>query len=133
VLDHSTIAQYQLLQHQHRRSQGFTWAIVKNTSFPNFRPICQFCKKVARRLSEHGDVIKINNKSLSPQSFLANLVLAWDAGTECNDQWRTQKIFMGFHSVAYGGHLYLGFALCDVTIWRHIPVSKPTFWRSLLT
>jgi len=48
-------------------------------------------------------------------------------------QWRTQKIFMrGFHSVAYGGHLYLVCALCDVTIWRHIHVSKPTFWRSLL-
>ena len=32
-------------------------------------------------------------------------------------QWRTQKIFMGgFHSVAYGGHLYLVCAVCDVTI-----------------
>jgi len=35
-------------------------------------------------------------------------------------QWCTQKIFMGgFHSVAYGGHLYLVCAVCDVTIWRH--------------
>jgi len=24
-------------------------------------------------------------------------------------------------------------AVCDVTIWRHIHVSRPTFWRSLLT
>jgi len=24
-------------------------------------------------------------------------------------------------------------AVCDITIWRHIHVSKPTFWRSLLT
>ena len=39
----------------------------------------------------------------------------------------------GFHSVAYGGHLYLVWAVCDVTISRHIHVSKPTFWRSLLT
>ena len=32
-------------------------------------------------------------------------------------QWRTQKIFMGGgNSVAYGGHLYLVFAFCDVTI-----------------
>jgi len=34
----------------------------------------------------------------------------------------------GFHSVAYGGHLYLVCAICNVTIWRHIHVSK----RSLL-
>jgi len=49
-------------------------------------------------------------------------------------QWRTQKIFMGgFHSVAFGGHLYLVCAVCDVTIWRHIHVSKPTFSRNFLT
>ena len=39
----------------------------------------------------------------------------------------------GVHSVAYGGHLYLVCALCDVTTGRHIHVSKPTFWRRLLT
>jgi len=39
----------------------------------------------------------------------------------------------GLHSVAHDGHLYLECAVCDVTIWRHIDVSKPTFWRSLLT
>ena len=38
-----------------------------------------------------------------------------------------------FHSVAYGDYLYLVWAVCDVTIWRHNHVSKPTFWRSLLT
>jgi len=48
-------------------------------------------------------------------------------------QWRTQKIFMGFHSMAYGSHLHLVCAVCDVTIGRHITVSKPTFWRNLLT
>jgi len=37
-----------------------------------------------------------------------------------------------FHSVAYGGHLSLVCGLCEVTIWRHIHVSKPPFWRSLL-
>jgi len=48
-------------------------------------------------------------------------------------QWRTQKIFMGgFHSVEYGGHLFVC-SFCDVTIWRHIRVSKLTFWRRLLT
>jgi len=39
---------------------------------------------------------------------------------------------VGFHSVAYGGHLYLVCAVCDVTIWRHIHVSKATFWRRFL-
>jgi len=39
----------------------------------------------------------------------------------------------GVRSGSYGGHLYLVCALCDVTIWRHFHVSKPTFWRSLLT
>jgi len=49
-------------------------------------------------------------------------------------QWRTQKIFMeGFHSVAYGGYLYLVCAVCDVTIWRHMHVSKQTFSLNLLT
>jgi len=49
-------------------------------------------------------------------------------------QWRTQKIFMGiFHSVAYGGHLYLVCTVCAVKICRHSHVSKPTFWRNLLT
>jgi len=49
-------------------------------------------------------------------------------------QRRTQKIFMGgFRSVAYGGRLFVVCVLCDVTIWRYIHVSKPTFWRSLLT
>jgi len=33
----------------------------------------------------------------------------------------------GVHSVAYGGHLYLVCDLCDITSWRHIHVSKPTF------
>ena len=50
------------------------------------------------------------------------------------DQRCKQKIFMGeFHSVAYGGHLYLVCAVCEVTIRRHINIFKPTFWRSLLT
>jgi len=42
-------------------------------------------------------------------------------------QWRTQKIFMGVHSVAYGRHLYLMCTVCDVAVWRHIHVCKPTF------
>jgi len=34
-----------------------------------------------------------------------------------SQQWRTQKIFIvGVHSVAYGGHLYLVCAVCDVMI-----------------
>jgi len=44
------------------------------------------------------------------------------------NQWRTQKMFMGgFHSEAYGGRLYLLCSVCDITICRHIHVSKPTF------
>jgi len=35
--------------------------------------------------------------------------------------------------VAYGDHLYLECAVCDVTISRHIPVSKSTFWQNMLT
>jgi len=38
----------------------------------------------------------------------------------------------GVHSVAYDCHLYLVCAVCDVTILRHVHVSTPTFWRSLL-
>jgi len=38
-----------------------------------------------------------------------------------------------FHSWACGGRLYLVYVVCDVTIWRRIHVSKPTFWRGLLT
>jgi len=38
----------------------------------------------------------------------------------------------GFLSAAYGGHFYFVCAVCDVIIRRHIHVSKPTFWRSLL-
>jgi len=30
----------------------------------------------------------------------------------------------GFHSVAQSGHLYLECTICDVTITRHIHVSK---------
>jgi len=32
-----------------------------------------------------------------------------------------------FHSVAYGGHLYLVCAVCDITFWHHIHVSKQRF------
>jgi len=39
-----------------------------------------------------------------------------------------RKFSWGVHSVAYGDHLYLVCAICDVTIWRHVHVSKPTFW-----
>jgi len=63
------------------------------------------------------------------------LIAQWLEWPNCGSraQWRTQKIFMGgFHSVAYGGHLFVVCGLCDVTIWRHIHVSRPTFWRSLL-
>ena len=37
----------------------------------------------------------------------------------------------GFHSLAYGGHLYLVCGVCDVTILRRFHVSKPTFRRSM--
>ena len=45
----------------------------------------------------------------------------WMRPTVLHVQWRMQKIFMGgFHSVAYGGLLYLMCAVCDVTVGRHI-------------
>ena len=63
----------------------------------------------------------------SSSTALLQFIDAWH-------QWRTQNIFMGgVHSVAYGGHLYLVCAVCDVAIWRHIHVFKSMFWRSLLT
>jgi len=33
----------------------------------------------------------------------------------------------GFHSVAYGRHLYLVCVVCDIIIWHHIHVSKQHF------
>jgi len=38
-----------------------------------------------------------------------------------------RKFSWGFHSVAHGGHLHVVCAVCDVTIWCHIHVSKPRF------
>jgi len=43
-----------------------------------------------------------------------------------------ENFYGGVLSMAYGGHLYLVCAVWDVTIWRHIYVSKTTFWRSSL-
>jgi len=31
------------------------------------------------------------------------------------------------------GHLYLVYAVCDITIGCHSHISKPMFWRILLT
>jgi len=46
----------------------------------------------------------------------------------------TEKFHLGgYHSVGCGGNLYLVCAVCDFTIYRHIHVFKPMFWRSLLT
>jgi len=42
------------------------------------------------------------------------------------------KISQSVH-LWYGGHCYWIYAVCNVTIWRHVCVCKPTFWRSLLT
>jgi len=45
--------------------------------------------------------------TLKPQALTCQVIFL-----DCQ-QWRTQKIFMGrFHSVAYGGHVYLGCTLC---------------------
>ena len=44
-----------------------------------------------------------------------------------------RKFSWGFHSVDCGGHFYFVSTVCDVTIERHIHVSKPKFWRILLT
>jgi len=44
-----------------------------------------------------------------------------------------EKISWGFSFSGTWWSFVLVCAVCDVTIWRHIHVSKPTFWRSLLT
>jgi len=36
-------------------------------------------------------------------------------------------------ALAHGCHCYWMYAVCDGTIWHHIRVWKPTFWRRLLT
>jgi len=36
-------------------------------------------------------------------------------------------------AMAYSDHCYWIYVVCDVTIWRHVHVCKPTLWRSLLT
>jgi len=43
-----------------------------------------------------------------------------------------EKFHGGFIQWLMMVYLYLVCAVCDVTIWRRIHVSKPTFWRSLL-
>ena len=49
---------------------------------------------------------------------------------------RKRPVAYAVHGVSFSdicGHFHLMWAVCDVTIWRHVHVSKPTFWRSLLT
>jgi len=40
---------------------------------------------------------------------------------------------LSYRAVPYGGHCYWICALCNVTFWCHINISKSTFWRSLLS
>jgi len=54
------------------------------------------------------------------------------AAKQCTSGVRRKFSWWGFGSRSYGGYLYLVCAVCDVTIWRHFHVSKPTFRRSLL-
>jgi len=54
-----------------------------------------------------------------------------DARGECLIGCPPPKLW--YWAVAYGGHCYRIYVVCDVTIWGHIHVCKPTFWRSLLT
>ena len=64
--------------------------------------------------------------------FLCGYPYHWSPSGACNGVRR--KFSWGWvGSESYGGHLYLVCAVCDVTIWRHVHVSKPTFRRSLLT
>jgi len=68
----------------------------------------------------------IRRKNLWPFVFEMHLMETQDCSDVC------RKFSWGFHSVVYSGHLYLVSAICDVTIWHHVYVSKPTFWRSFL-
>jgi len=73
---------------------------------------------------------------LSLPSLRRTVLLLTSSGMRfrhCSSVAYAENFHGGFLSVAYGGHLHLLFALCDVTIWCHIHLSKTTFWRSLLT
>jgi len=62
------------------------------------------------------------------------IIVPWQNVTDRVSGVRRKFSWGGVHSLANGGgYLYLVCAVCDVTIWRHIHVSKPTFWRSLST
>jgi len=43
-----------------------------------------------------------------------------------------QKIFMAGLVQGHMVPFAFGVAVCDITLWRHFHVSKPTFWWSLL-
>jgi len=44
--------------------------------------------------------------------------------------WLDAPVKFQYWAVAYGSHCYWIYAVCNVTIWRHIHVCKPTFWRT---
>jgi len=92
----------------------------------------------------HGDGLHLSRAqpcssvpSLSHSTFLIDVQSSTDkrlATTQDRETVaHTENFNGGIHSVAYGGHLYLVCAVCNVTLLRHIHVSQPTFWRSLLT
>jgi len=73
------------------------------------------------------------NKTSTPQIEIWNTRYQWSFYQSVSVAYAKNFHGVGFGSGSYGGHLYLVCAVCDVTIWRHFHVSKPTFGRSLLT
>ena len=100
-------------------SGSFHWAL---SVFIYFRFMLAF------RVQFAGDVIK---KYRSQQWLSRIRSLALYSGLSSSV--RRKFSWGGFGSRSYGGYLFSVWTVCDVTIWRHFHVSKPTFWRSLLT
>jgi len=85
-------------------------------------PSTVHCHKTCNEFLRLPDVIVMSHPRLNDSRLTAlllgheRLVLRLCNRAYTSNQWRTQKMFTGgFHSVAYGGHLYLVRGVCDVT------------------
>jgi len=85
-------------------------------------PTTVHCYKTCNDFLRLPDVIVTSQPRLNDSRLTALLLgherLVWRHCSRAytSNQWRTQKIFIWvFHSVAYGGHLYLVCGVCDVT------------------
>ena len=88
--------------------------VMHAAKYPEFEASCKNC---------HTDIC------FKTKTVVAHVPKCWNQGSGV----RRKFSWGSFHSEVYGGHLYLVCPVYDVTIWRQIHVSKPTFWWSLLT